>query len=112
MRKTNILAKTPLTLTGALAAIFYSLVTIGAMASPPEGYSGDCAVTYSEFEEAIPHIDMLTCPEVMGISDDDGFCRVVFEGNQPFVYGFEYGEEDACLTTLREVPLSGFLQKD
>ena len=108
MSKTKKLTK----ITLALASLFCGLTPIASMATPPDGYSGDCAVTYSEFEEAIPHIDMLTCPEVMGISDDDGFCRVVFEGNQPFVYGFEYGEDDACLTTLREVPLSGFLHKN
>ena len=31
--------------------------------------------TVFEFEEAIPHIDIINCPNDIGISEDSGFCR-------------------------------------
>ena len=70
-----------------------------------------CDIPYSEFEEAIPHIDIINCPNDIGISEDSGFCRLVLNGKDAFVYGFKFTEDEACLSQVRKASLSKYLLK-
>jgi hypothetical protein len=63
---------------------------------------------YSEFEAAVPHLDLETCPE--GLAEGPVFCRVTLghdsvhvfafseEGDQPFVAMRTYYEDEFTLT--------------
>ena len=55
-----------------LAAMAFGLVATVAKAS-------DCTVTYSDFENSIPHVDLMTCPNDKP-DEDTGFCRLAFNG--------------------------------
>ena len=68
-----------------------------------------CEIPYSEFEEAIPHIDIVNCPNNIGISEDAGFCRLVLDGQDAYVYGFKFTEDEACLSKVRKASLSKYL---
>ena len=70
-----------------------------------------CEIPYSEFEEAIPHIDIVNCPNNIGISEDVGFCRLVLNGQDAYVYGFKFTEDEACLSQVRKTSLSKYLLK-
>ena len=70
-----------------------------------------CDIPYSEFEEAIPHIDIANCPTDTDITEDTGFCRLVLSGRDAYVYGFKFTEDDACLFWVGETPLSKYLLK-
>ena len=70
-----------------------------------------CEIPYSEFEEAIPHIDIVNCPNNIGISEDAGFCRLVLNGQDAYVYGFKFTEDEACLSKVRKASLSKYLLK-
>ena len=70
-----------------------------------------CEIPYSEFEEAIPHIDIVNCPNNIGISEDAGFCRLVLDGQDAYVYGFKFTEDEACLSKVRKASLSKYLLK-
>ena len=70
-----------------------------------------CDIPYSEFEEAIPHIDIVSCPNNIGISEDAGFCRLVLNGQDAYVYGFKFTEDEACLSQVRKTSLSKYLLK-
>ena len=70
-----------------------------------------CDIPYSEFEAAIPHIDIVNCPPDTGITEDQGFCRLVLSGRDAFVYGFKFTEDEACLSSVEETSLSKYLLK-
>ena len=70
-----------------------------------------CDIPYSEFEDAIPHIDIVNCPNDIAISEDSGFCRLVLNGEEAFVYGFKFTEDEACLSQVHKAPLSKYLLK-
>ena len=70
-----------------------------------------CDIPYSEFEAGIPHIDIVNCPTDTGITEDQGFCRLVLSGRNAFVYGFKFTEDEACLSLVAETSLSKYLLK-
>ena len=68
-----------------------------------------CEIPYSEFEAGIPHIDIVNCPTDTGMTEDQGFCRLVLSGRDAFVYGFKFTEDEACLSWVGETSLSNYL---
>ncbi|MFQ5534083.1 MAG: hypothetical protein ACE5EM_04580 [Sphingomonadales bacterium] len=66
-----------------------------------------CSVSYEEFEEAVPHIDLAQCPGVAS-ADDKGFCRLTIEGDKLFVYSFHFIEQDACLVDINGYSFAEF----
>ena len=70
-----------------------------------------CDIPYSEFEAGIPHIDIVNCPTDTGMTEDQGFCRLVLNGQDAFVYGFKFTEDEACLSWVEETSLSEYFQK-
>lgn len=45
--------------------------------------------TYADFEAAVPHIDLETCPE--GLAEGDVFCRISMNNDALHVFVFETG---------------------
>ena len=73
--------------------------------------AADCPVPYSEFEENIPHIDMAECPKNKPDSEL-GFCRLVLDGDDAYVYAFLYTDDEPCLADIKRAKKSdAFLQK-
>ena len=86
-----------------LAAMSFGLVATAALAN-------DCTVTYSDFEDNIPHVDLTTCPNNKP-DDDTGFCRLAFNGKSATIFVFHYGEDDSCLADVKVMPVRNFLTK-
>ena len=79
-------------------------------AFPNLALAADCAVPYSEFEANIPHIDMADCPANQP-NADDGFCRLVLDGDYAYVYVFLYTDEEPCLSAIEEARKSDYLMR-
>jgi len=61
----------------------------------------DCTMNYALFEQAIPHVDLASCPASLGFSADDHvFCRASAGADLLTVYAFEEGGFQ-CLKALR-----------
>ena len=72
--------------------------------------AAECQITYSDYEDGIPHVDLATCPDNMP-DEDTGFCRLAFDGVKATVFAFHYGEDDACLAGIKQYPAGRFLTK-
>ena len=51
----------------------------GLAAAP--ALAAECQITYSDYEDGIPHVDLATCPGNMP-DEDTEFCRLAFDGMQ------------------------------
>ena len=85
------------------------LVTLVFILSISSSTAFACDIPYSEFEEAIPHIDIVNCPNDIGITEESGFCRLVLSGQDAYVYGFKFTADEACLSQVRKTSLSTYL---
>lgn len=87
-----------------------AVVCIGAL-----GVSGaraaDCPISYSEFEGAIAHLDMESCPNDKP-SAERGFCRLVLDSTRASIFVFHHVGNDACLVAVKPAPLKQFLYRD
>ena len=70
--------------------------------------AAECPVPYSEFEENIPHIDMAECPKNRPDSEL-GFCRLVMDGDEAYVYAFLYTDDEPCLSDIRRARKADYL---
>ena len=70
--------------------------------------AAECPVPYSEFEENIPHIDMAECPKNRPDSEL-GFCRLVMDGDDAYVYAFLYTVDEPCLSDIRRARKADYL---
>ena len=88
--------------TGFLAALF------GLSAAP--ALAAECQITYSDYEEGIPHVDLAVCPDNKP-DEDTGFCRLAFDGTKATVFAFHYRGDDACLASVKQYSVKRFLTK-
>jgi len=89
-------------ISAALIALAVSpAVASGNNKAAASGSGSDCAVDYTLFETAIPHVDLEACPASMGFGTDDHvFCRASAGGDMLTVYAFDEGGFQ-CLRALR-----------
>lgn len=86
-----------------LAAMEFGLFATVAKASDP-------TVTYSDLEDNIPHVDLMTCPNDKR-DEDTGFCRLAFNGKSATIFIFDYDEDDSCLADVKVMPVRNFLAR-
>lgn len=91
----------------ALCLLFASCLLL----TPSVTRAADCPVPYSEFEENIPHIDMVECPKNKPDSEL-GFCRLVMDGDDGYVYAFLYTDDEPCLSDIRKAKKADYLMKN
>lgn len=70
--------------------------------------AAECPVPYSEFEANIPHVDLIECPKNKPDSEL-GFCRLVMDGDDGYVYVFLYTDDDSCLSDIRRARKADYL---
>lgn len=85
-----------------------TLTLLMAFALPNIALASACPVPYSEFEENIPHIDLAECPK-NNPNADDGFCRLVMDGDDAYVYAFVYTDDEPCLSGIKKARKSTYL---
>jgi len=66
-----------------------------------------CWVSYEDFEEHVPHVDLRQCPEGR---IENGFCRLAVDGDKVHVYYFSF-EGNICLYDQRSYSLARFLKR-
>jgi hypothetical protein len=87
-----------------------TLLMLVLFAVPNMALARDCPVPYSEFEENIAHIDMADCPK--GKPDADlGFCRLVMDGDDAYIYEFLYTDDEPCLNDINKARKSDYLMR-
>ena len=67
-----------------------------------------CSISYEVFEDEVSHIDLAECPNNKPDADA-GFCRLVFDGDEAFIYIFVYTKDDACLSKIIRAEKSLYL---
>lgn len=85
-----------------------AFATLMLIASPV--WAADCPVPYSEFEDNIPHIDMAECPGQKP-HPDKGFCRLVMDGDDAYVYAFTFTDDEPCLSGINKAKKSTYLMR-
>ena len=91
---------------------YKALIAAAAFISLPSAAVADqhCYITYHEFEEKVPHLDVDQCPGAKA-TDDNSFCRLVVSGAEIAVYEFEYGDEENCLTNVTRYDGGDFIKR-
>jgi len=88
------------------------LLTIALLFSTPAWADNNsdqiCPISYEVFEDEVSHIDLAECPDNKPDSDT-GFCRMVFDGDEAFIYTFVYTQDDACLSAIIRADKSQYL---
>lgn len=80
-----------------IRAITSAALATLALASLAFAETKPCVMTYEQFEFAVPHIDMETCPAAQ--AGDDRFCRAV--ANSDALHVFAFAPEGAqCLVSV------------
>ena len=87
-----------------------TLALIALFALPNTAIASECPVPYSEFEENIPHIDMAECPNNKPDADL-GFCRLVMDGDDAYVYAFHYTDDEPCLSGIKKARKTDYLMR-
>ncbi len=63
------------------------LTLIATLAGLPAAARDPVAFTYSDFEPAVPHIDLDECPA--GLAEGDVFCRITLNNDALHIFVFE-----------------------
>ncbi|MFX0544646.1 hypothetical protein ACEWPL_003785 [Roseovarius sp. S1116L3] len=61
-------------------------------------------LTYDQFELAVPHMDLATCPPSM--EQEDSFCRATLRHDEIHVFAFR-NEGDQPMTGFKSFPAEG-----
>ena len=94
---------------GASAARTVFLAALFGLSAAP-ALAAECQITYSDYEEGIPHVDLAVCPDNKP-DEDTGFCRLAFDGMKATVIAFHYKGDDACLAGVKQYSVKQFLTK-
>lgn len=73
-------------------------------------WAAQCPVPYSEFEENIPHLDLAECPNNKPDSEQ-GFCRLVLDGDDAYIFTFLYTDDAPCLFDTHRAKKNDYLMK-
>ena len=88
------------------------LLTIALLFSTPAWADNNsdqiCPINYEIFEDEVSHIDLSECPDNKPDADT-GFCRLVFDGDEAFIYIFVYTQDEACLNEIIKAKKSNYL---
>jgi hypothetical protein len=72
--------------------------------------AAQCPVPYPEFEENIPHLDLAECPKNKPDSER-GFCRLVLDGDDAYIFTFLYTDDEPCLFDTHRAKKNDYLMK-
>lgn len=98
-------------LTLTLAAVLAAAALGGGAHADTVADTADshCYVPYAEFEQVVPHLDLLSCPE--GVGSEDEFCRLGLSGETVYLYRFEIGTSEDCLVGVDSYRLADFIAR-
>jgi hypothetical protein len=77
-------------------------ILVGLTLSHPAAAEAEpAALPYDQFERAVPHVDLASCPAEFG--DEDYFCRATFSHAEMHVFVFSY-DGDMPFVAMRTYP--------
>ncbi len=91
-----------------MRAFLLSVPLIAAAAFPAA--ANQCYFSYAEFEKAVPHFDIQSCPGA-ALAADKGFCRLALDGEMVRVYRFVFVDKESCLERIETVPFADFAKR-
>ncbi|MBX9926534.1 MAG: hypothetical protein K2Y05_09260 [Hyphomicrobiaceae bacterium] len=92
----------------AVAALALSVAaTTAQQPAQAQPKSSPCPMTYAQFETAVAHVDLDTCPGDIAPAGSDRFCRATAGGEQVHVYAFEQAG-DKCLAAMKSFDKDAF----
>ena len=92
-----------------IAAAIPALLLAAAPAAPAAA-AKQCYFSYAEFEKAVPHFDIQSCPGTP-LAADKGFCRLALDGETVRVYRFVFVDKESCLERIETVPFADFAKR-
>ena len=69
-----------------------------------------CYVSYYDFENIVPHVDIEICPG-MDVNMDENFCRIGVSLDHITVYRFEYGDKQNCMVAAKTYQINDFIHE-
>lgn len=92
-----------------MRVLILSAFAAAALAAPAIA-AKQCHFAYAEFEKAVPHFDIQSCPGG-GLAADKGFCRLGLDGTNVRIYRFVFVEKEACLDSIEVTAFADFVKK-
>ncbi len=81
-----------------------------ALFAAPAAAEKACFLSYSGFEERVPHLDIDTCPGHQ-VTPEQGFCRIALQGHEVLIYLFRHGEPEPCLAQVDRYTFNEFVAR-
>lgn len=66
-----------------------------------------CFVSYSGFEEKVPHLDIEICPGTQ-MKAEEGFCRIGLDDGSVLIYTFRHTDAEPCLARVDRYEFNDF----
>ncbi len=87
-------------------ALLLALAPLPALAQ-----GAQCWIPYPGFEEKIPHLDLDRCPDD-DPKPEDGFCRIMIQGSDIYVYAFRHDAQAGmpCLVRVDRMPFNDWVR--
>jgi len=89
---------------------FLTLVALLGLLASPAAAAKQCFFSYVEFEKAVPHFDIQTCPGI-ALAADKGFCRLSLNGDSVRIYRFVFVDKEACLDQVEAMTFTDFVKR-
>src|SRR3712207_5872688 len=88
-----------------------ALAALLGFAAPAAGLAEKaCFISYSGFEEKIPHLDIEVCPGAP-MKPEEGFCRIGLDGGAVLVYTFRHTGAEPCLAKVDRWDFNEFARR-
>ncbi len=89
-----------------LIALSACLATGNVLAAEPV-----CYISYANFEEKVPHMDLDACPG-NDPAPEDGFCRIALHGAEVLIYVMRHTEAGPCLVRIDRSDFNAFVARN
>jgi len=78
---------------------------------PAMAQGAQCWIPYPAFEEKVPHMDLDRCPDDSP-KPEEGFCRIMLQGNDILVYAFRHDAQAGmpCLVRVDRMPVNDWIR--
>jgi hypothetical protein len=93
----------------AIRPLLHAIVLLLGAAAPALAEKA-CFLSYTEFEERVPHFDIDRCPGQQ-VAPDEAFCRLALHGHEVLIYLFRHGGSEPCLAGIDRYTAAEFFAR-
>jgi len=88
----------------------FALTVVLVLTALPALAQEACHLSYMQFEDEVPHLDALACPDGKPAAEE-GFCRYGIDEDEITIYRFAYRGDDSCMTAADTMDIGDFLER-